>query len=934
MDQTTNATSRRHRGRQQQQRRRRRQVIQVSSSSSSSSFSSVFLLFLFYITLFLVKTLDVLATTTTIGGDIQQVEEEQHDSVDVDVDVDVVLEEEEGKHHDVDGIHTEPQPVVSSRGEREILFSSNDGDFNEDAIIETLRKEIEATTKMQSTTLDIPSENDDDDDVDANTNSKSKSKLESNANINTNLNANANANANATIRKENDDDNYEEETIKTDEIISSTGETSRDDDTDDDDDDDVDDAILRSEIGEEESEAEVEVEENIVTIVNNVTSPKLSSSNKKRTKTEDDDIVKRKNKMEDGVNKSVANNNDEEEEKEKRNIGTTTASTSSSSKMTKTEEVRKKKEMEDGANKLLGNNNEEEEEEEQENERSNTATTTNSTSSSKMTNTKTEEVQKKKEMEGIVNNPMVAKNIMVEETDNRRNISSGSLKNNDTKTHELSKKMEMETEDDVFVNKKPVILKEEEKNENLNNNNSNSNNNTPSLEAESNKINGKNDDDNYDDSVIDLDFDAKDENRKVNGSTIVSEVENGIEHEQDQVDIIINTEDGDGTFSNSEVNALEDLTAGSGIDITNATSNSTDQKEASKGSLASFFETAKTKSGGGTDSVIRQAQLLDEKKERNHDESPTNIAADGYRGEPWGQYRSSRRLPDLELLRLVYEDANSGGNDRGKGDAESQKVLKEWRTDPLYDETITIEVEKSGEDNSVVGLGATLPVEEQDQEFNEYRSQFFGDKNDSVADANPNAKATDDSKNDSKGKKKINSNADVNSEFVEGLDDIDDFFEGVDPPDELDVGYGSSIQDVLMDKGKHILLKKVRGVLRWIQIGSQTMGKNLKEQISQFQLPFQKFQDTTNVASDLNADAINSSLNPDPNEQHDKITMRDTIISAWTVGKRTLEQMSEWVDRLLDRFDGESDDEPTNFEDFDGFDLDNLSTLIPPKSDL
>ncbi|OEU13824.1 hypothetical protein FRACYDRAFT_242177 [Fragilariopsis cylindrus CCMP1102] len=902
---------------------------------------------------------NVLATTT-IGGDVQQVEE-QHGSIDVGV----VLEE--GTHHGVVNDDIEPQPVVSSREERETLFSSYDGDFNEDAIIETLRKEIEAATKIQSTTLDIPAENDD---VDVGVDANTESILESNADIYTNLNANVTVNENATVKKENDDDNHEEETIKTDGIISYIGETSRDDNTDeDDDDDDFDDAILTSEIGEIESEAEskVEVEENLETIVNNVTSPKhRSSTNKKRTKTEDDNIMNRKNEMEDGVNKSVANNNDEGEEKEKRNTGTTTASTSSSSsKMTKTEEVPQKKEMEDGANKLVGNNNEEEvEQEEQEKKRS-----TNSASSSKMTKTKTVEVQKKKEMEGIVNNPMVAKPIMVEETNNRRIVYSGSSKSNNTKTDEVSNKMEMESEENVVVNKKPVILEtetlseedeegvvvgEEGKNENLNNNDDNDDNNAPSLEAESNKINENDGDeiasssdtinntfptyeDNSDDgdSVIDLDFDAKEEIRKVNG---VSEVKNDIKHEQEQVDININTEDGDGTISNSVVNAtaqdfpqdLEDLTAASGIDTTNATTNSTNQKEGSKGSLASFFETAKAKSGVGTDSVIRQAQLLDEKKEQKHDESPTNIATDSYRGEPWGQYRWSRRLPNLELLRLVYEDANSSGNDKGKGDAESQKVLKEWRTDPLYDETMTIEAEESGKDNSVVGLGATLPVEEQDQKFNEYRSRFLSDKNDSVADANPNAKATDDSKE----KKKNSNNADVNSEFVEGLDDIDDFFEGVDPPDELDVGYGSSIQDVLMDKGKHILLKKVRRVLRWIKIGSQTMGNNLKERISQFQLPFQKFKETTNVASDLNADAMNSSLISDPNEQHDKITMRDTIVSAWTVGKRTLEQISELVDRFLDRFDGESDDEPTNFKDFDGFDLDNLSTLIPPKSDL
>ena len=50
----------------------------------------------------------------------------------------------------------------------------------------------------------------------------------------------------------------------------------------------------------------------------------------------------------------------------------------------------------------------------------------------------------------------------------------------------------------------------------------------------------------------------------------------------------------------------------------------------------------------------------------------------------------------------------------------------------------------------------------------------------------------------------------VNSEFVEGLDDIGKFFEGVDPPDELDVGAGgSSIQDVLMGQGRQILFKRI-----------------------------------------------------------------------------------------------------------------------------
>jgi len=293
------------------------------------------------------------------------------------------------------------------------------------------------------------------------------------------------------------------------------------------------------------------------------------------------------------------------------------------------------------------------------------------------------------------------------------------------------------------------------------------------------------------------------------------------------------------------------------------------------------------------------------------------------------------------LLRLVFEDANNSGTNRGKGDAKSQKVLEEWQTNPLYDETLTMEAAKSAKGYSAPGVRASLPIEEQERRLYEHRTRKFGDNDDTVADGNPNAKGTDDRKNDDSSidsNQNKKNNADVKSEFVEGLDDIDDFFEGVDPPDELDVGLGSSIQDVLMDKGKHILLKKVRGVLRRIQIGYQKMGHNLKERVSQFQPPFQRSKETINVASELKADTTNSSLNANQNKQHDKRTIRDAILSAWTVGKRTLEQMSDWVDRLLDRFDGESDgrsdDDPTNFEDFNGFDLDNLPTLIPPKPDL
>lgn len=67
-------------------------------------------------------------------------------------------------------------------------------------------------------------------------------------------------------------------------------------------------------------------------------------------------------------------------------------------------------------------------------------------------------------------------------------------------------------------------------------------------------------------------------------------------------------------------------------------------------------------------------------------------------------------------------------------------------------------------------------------------------------------------------------NKSVNTEFVEGLDDINKFMEAVDPPDELDVGAaGSSIQEVLVGQGLRILMKRVGLGMTYIrkQVGSR-----------------------------------------------------------------------------------------------------------------
>jgi hypothetical protein len=48
------------------------------------------------------------------------------------------------------------------------------------------------------------------------------------------------------------------------------------------------------------------------------------------------------------------------------------------------------------------------------------------------------------------------------------------------------------------------------------------------------------------------------------------------------------------------------------------------------------------------------------------------------------------------------------------------------------------------------------------------------------------------------------------NDIVSGLDDIDNLFEGVDPPDELDVGAdGASIQEVLMGSASRLVIKRI-----------------------------------------------------------------------------------------------------------------------------
>lgn len=136
-----------------------------------------------------------------------------------------------------------------------------------------------------------------------------------------------------------------------------------------------------------------------------------------------------------------------------------------------------------------------------------------------------------------------------------------------------------------------------------------------------------------------------------------------------------------------------------------------------------------------------------------------------------------------------------------------------------------------------------------------------------------------------------NSN-DVNMDFVEGLDDLDKFFEGVDPPDELDVGAsGSSMQDMLMQKGKEILTKRFMLGVRFLRQGVETTkGKVLK-----------RLQTTKEkVWAKLTADTDGN------------IDLKVIAVQVLKTTKATYDKVVAFIDDLID---GESD----NGEDLGSF---------------
>ena len=259
-----------------------------------------------------------------------------------------------------------------------------------------------------------------------------------------------------------------------------------------------------------------------------------------------------------------------------------------------------------------------------------------------------------------------------------------------------------------------------------------------------------------------------------------------------------------------------------------------DDKPKKEGSLASFFEKVSKKekenqSKGALSSSFEAAN------EFHRSLQPPPLDDNYPYCGVWGKYQPERRRADLSILFHLFQDLLYAELDKYSiNENEKLEIMNEM-------------VEKLS--NEAEEAGTILPPSKPE------RSSSVGD---------------------------------VNTDFVEGLDDIDALFEGVDPPDELDVGAsGSSIQEVIMGQGRLILWKNVqRGKVALIRAWDQSRDA-VKEQVQRF-VAWAK--------------------------QIEREDIERVIHSIWEHCKAVYDKIQELVDRIME---GNEDDEDEDSPSFD-----------------
>lgn len=222
----------------------------------------------------------------------------------------------------------------------------------------------------------------------------------------------------------------------------------------------------------------------------------------------------------------------------------------------------------------------------------------------------------------------------------------------------------------------------------------------------------------------------------------------------------------------------------------------------------------------------------------------------------WGVYQSDSRYANISVLALLFQDLFQ------KDEAEATAILKD------------------------LASSAIMPMEDVLTKIQNVSEEI----SETVDSAERIAKSP-------------------NSEFVEGLDDIDKFFEGVDVPDELDVGAaGSSIQEVLMGQGTQIIIKRlkmgfvaIRGGIMTIKVSAVTSIEGIVSRREEFALKrddfLRRLRDVKNVLVENFVD-----FRASDNERR-KEKLRQLARLAWRVTRKTTITLQHFVQSLFE--DGE-----------------------------
>eukprot|EP00797_Seminavis_robusta_P017284 Sro2582_g331870.2 (357) ;mRNA; f:6017-7087 len=238
-----------------------------------------------------------------------------------------------------------------------------------------------------------------------------------------------------------------------------------------------------------------------------------------------------------------------------------------------------------------------------------------------------------------------------------------------------------------------------------------------------------------------------------------------------------------------------------GSDDSTKTTTSADETAKEKpppkeGSLASFFEKVKHQqqpnlSGQATTTKTKETPSKDDSstKKAPDDSNKKSASEPSYKG--WGQY-TGKRYADLYILGLAFDK-----NLVEDGEARYKKVFEP--IDDLVIPTRYTEIMGSVVDDEIKVTSS---------------------------DDGENTKTESPTTTMDNLKERLS----PNSDFVEGLDDIDKFFEGVDPPDELDVGAGgTSIQEVLMGQTTKIIIKRIVRGAQYVSTTAKAVAKRVNQ---------------------------------------------------------------------------------------------------------